>query len=66
MGPQPHVGRGPHGAQYVVTNILLRLAINAGVLDNVKLVRVFQLLQIAADALAPTERRVEDETMATA
>jgi hypothetical protein len=27
MGHQSHVGRGPHGARYVVTNILLRCAV---------------------------------------
>jgi iron-sulfur cluster assembly protein len=47
----------------VVTNILLRCAVNPGALDNIKLVQVFELLQIAADALAHTERRAEDETM---
>jgi hypothetical protein len=45
----------------VVTNILLRCAVNPGALDNIKLVQVFELLQIAADALAHTERRAEDE-----
>jgi iron-sulfur cluster assembly protein len=48
----------------VVTNILLRCAVNPGALDNVKLVQVFEPLQIAVDALAHTERRPEDETMA--
>jgi len=37
----------------VVTNILLRFASNPGAFDNIKLVQVFELLQIAADALAP-------------
>jgi iron-sulfur cluster assembly protein len=48
----------------VVTNILLRCAVNPDALDNIKLVQVFELLQIATDALAHTERRAEDETMA--
>jgi len=47
----------------VVTNILLRCAVNPGALDNIKLVQGFEL-QIAADALAHTERRAEAETMA--
>jgi hypothetical protein len=50
----------------VVTNILLRCAVNPGLSDNVKSVQVFELLQIAADALAHTERRAEDGTMAAA
>jgi hypothetical protein len=48
----------------VVTNILLRRAENPGALDNIKLVQVFELSQIAADVLAHTARRPEDETMA--
>ena len=47
-----------------MTNILLRCGVNPGALDNIELVQVFELLQIAADALAHTERRAEDETMA--
>jgi hypothetical protein len=43
------------------TNILLRCAVNPSALDYTKLVQVFELLQIAADALPHTERRAEDE-----
>jgi hypothetical protein len=41
----------------VVTKILSRRAVNLGVSANVKLVRVFDLLQIAADALARRDQR---------
>jgi iron-sulfur cluster assembly protein len=44
--------------------MLLLCAVTPGALDNIKLVHVFELLQIAADALAHSKRHAEDETMA--
>jgi hypothetical protein len=47
----------------VVTNILLRCAVNPGALGNIKLVQVFELLQIAADAGQPNQHvRVDEES----